>query len=204
MLTKELLAEANSTLKTMPIKGKDYALVADRVKAFRAICPNGTIETEIVSMSGETVVIKATIKDGGTVLATGMGCEKESSSYINKTSYVENCETSAVGRALGFVGIGIDGSICSAEEVANAIKQQNDTKPKRETKPAQDTAQMPEQDATQKPASPMVKGVIEELCKKHKVPLRVWLTQENLDWDTLTAADAGKMLASLKQKFEDK
>ena len=50
--------------------------------------------------------------------------EKESTSYINKTSYIENCETSAVGRALGMAGFGIDTSVASYEEVSNAIAQQ--------------------------------------------------------------------------------
>ena len=57
-----------------------------------------------------------------------MAQEKETSSFINKTSFIENCETSAVGRALGFAGIGIDGSMASAEEVANAIIQQDQQK----------------------------------------------------------------------------
>ena len=48
----------------------------------------------------------------------------KSSSNINKTSYVENCETSAVGRALAILGIGIDTSIASANEVEDAIAQQ--------------------------------------------------------------------------------
>ena len=59
------------------------------------------------------------------VLATGTAYEKESSSFINKTSYIENCETSAVGRALGMCGFGIDVSVASAEEVENAILQQD-------------------------------------------------------------------------------
>ena len=58
------------------------------------------------------------------VLGTGTAYEKESSSYINKTSYIENCETSAVGRALGMAGFGIDTSVASFEEVSNAIAQQ--------------------------------------------------------------------------------
>ena len=54
--------------------------------------------------------------------------EKESTSYINKTSYIENCETSAVGRALGFMGIGIDASMASAEELVNALVGQEEIK----------------------------------------------------------------------------
>ena len=56
--------------------------------------------------------------------ATGIAYERESTSFINKTSYIENCETSCVGRALGMLGIGIDTSIASAEEVENALENQ--------------------------------------------------------------------------------
>ena len=72
-------------------------------------------------------MIQATIKDKeGFVIATGIAEEIKSNSGINKTSYVENCETSAWGRALGNFGIGIDTSIASANEVANAVANQDD------------------------------------------------------------------------------
>lgn len=122
----EDIVKANKELKTIDVKGKNYVQVNDRVNAFRKVCPSGCIETEIVFLDGGVVTMKATVKDeNGTVLGTGFAQEKESSSFINKTSFIENCETSAVGRALGFVGIGIDGSMASAEEVANAIMNQS-------------------------------------------------------------------------------
>lgn len=123
------ILEANKLIKVTDVKGKDYAEVNQRVKAFRFLYPLGSIETEILSLGDGVVVMKATAKDDmGKVLATGTAYEKEDSSFINKTSYIENCETSAVGRCLGFVGLGIDTSIASAEEVANAIHNQNQTK----------------------------------------------------------------------------
>ena len=128
MISKEDLIKVNERLQTLNIKGKDYAPVTERVKAFREICPMGTISTEILSMEDGVVVIKATVSDGDLVIGTGLAYEKETSSYINKTSYIENCETSAVGRALGFCGIGIDASMASAEELANALKQQEEIK----------------------------------------------------------------------------
>lgn len=119
------LKRINEGLKTVDVKGKDYVEVNKRVMAFRELEPNGSITTEIISLENGVVVMKATAISGdGKVLGTGFAYEKESSSYINKTSYIENCETSAVGRALGFCGIGVDSSIASAEEVANAIRQQ--------------------------------------------------------------------------------
>lgn len=133
MITYDQITSVNKQLKTTPIKGKDYVEVNQRVNAFRQLMPNGRIDTNILHLDGGICVIKATVyDDDGNFLASGIAEEKESSSYINKTSYVENCETSAVGRALGFLGIGIDGSICSAEELTNAINNQDNAHPKGE------------------------------------------------------------------------
>lgn len=119
------LKKINEGLQTVDVKGKNYVEVNKRVMAFRELEPNGSILTEIISLENGVVVMKATVSSGeGQVLGTGFAYEKESSSYINKTSYIENCETSAVGRALGFCGIGVATSIASAEEVTNAINQQ--------------------------------------------------------------------------------
>ena len=93
------------------------------------VYPDGRIETEIVALKDGVVVFKASCYDElNQLLATGFAQEKESSSFINKTSYIENCETSAVGRALGFCGFGIDSSIASYEEVENAKKNQTKSK----------------------------------------------------------------------------
>ena len=54
------------------------------------------------------------------MLGTGHAFEKDGSSFINKTSYLENAETSCVGRALGMAGFGIDADVASADEVMNA------------------------------------------------------------------------------------
>lgn len=125
-ITWEKLVKVNKAIKPVDIKGKDYAQVNDRIKAFRELCPNGTITTDIIELANGVVTMKATVYDEeGKILGTGLAQEKESSNYINKTSYIENCETSAVGRALGFAGIGVDGSMCSAEELVNAITNQN-------------------------------------------------------------------------------
>ena len=131
MVTKENLTEVNKRLQTLDVRGKAYVMVNERVKAFRELCPDGSIETEILSLENGIVTMKATVKDEtGKVLGTGLAQEKETNGYINKTSFVENCETSAVGRALGFAGIVVDGSMASAEEVANAILQQETAKKK--------------------------------------------------------------------------
>ena len=125
----EDLVKANAEIKTTSIKGREYAEVNQRIKAFRMLYPNGSISTSIESLENGVVVMKAVVKDEEEhVLGTGYAYEKESSTFINKTSFIENCETSAVGRALGMLGIGIDTSVASYEEVQNAIKQQEDVK----------------------------------------------------------------------------
>ena len=126
-ITYEKIKEASASLKTTSIKGKEYAEVNQRIKVFRMLFPMGCISTEIVSAENGIVVMRANIYDeDGKPLATGTAYEKEGSSNINRTSYIENCETSAVGRALGFLGIGIDTSVATYEEVATAIMQQEE------------------------------------------------------------------------------
>lgn len=125
MYTWEQLVKANGTIKSTPVQGKQYAEVNQRIKAFRSICPNGAIVTDMISNENGVCIFRATIYDGEkNIIGTGTAYEKEGSTFINKTSYIENCETSAVGRALGMCGFGIDTSIASAEEVQNAIQNQ--------------------------------------------------------------------------------
>ena len=124
-MTYEELMKANAEIRTTDIKGKDYAEVNQRIKAFRMLHPNGSIQTMIKSLEDGICVMQAIVSDAdGKILGIGHAYEKENSTFINKTSYIENCETSAVGRALGMCGIGIDTSVASYEEVANAITQQ--------------------------------------------------------------------------------
>ena len=123
------IKKANESINPMNIKGKEYAPVNERVKAFRMVFPGGLIKTELVKYDKELIVIKAQIFSdlvdetsgpNGYLLATGYAEEVRGSSNINRTSALENCETSAVGRALGFAGFGIDTSVASYEEVENA------------------------------------------------------------------------------------
>ena len=111
---------------SIKIHGKDYVLVNERVQEFHKLYPNGSIRTDLVEF-GERFIVKAEVcpyLSDRMRIFTGYAYEMIGSSQINKTSALENCETSAVGRALGMLGIGIDGSIASAEEVQNAVHQQ--------------------------------------------------------------------------------
>lgn len=113
--------------KTTNIKGKAYVEVNERIKYFRESgnYEGWALSTDITHLDENSCVIKATITNNeGYIVATGYAQEDKASSYINKTSYVENCETSAWGRALANLGIGIDTSIASSNEVSMAIAKQ--------------------------------------------------------------------------------
>lgn len=133
-ITYTNIEDVNKTLSSVDIKGKEYVEVNERIKAFRKLYPTGTIQTEMISNVNGVCIFKAIVgyyNDDATILkilGTGTAYEKENSTFINKTSYIENCETSAVGRALGMCGIGIDKSVASADEVVNAINNQSFTK----------------------------------------------------------------------------
>ena len=148
-MTYEDIKRANGSIQTMAIErkdkdgktvSKDYAEVNQRIKAFRMLYPQGFIHTELVSNTDGVCVMRALAgyedEYGKHVLGTGTAYEKESSSYINRTSYIENCETSAVGRALGMLALGIDTSVASYEEVQNAVNNQAKEEPKEEPKKA--------------------------------------------------------------------
>ena len=132
MVEYDQIERVNGLLKKTDIKGKDYIEVNQRIKGFKMLYPEGFIHTQLVSMADGICVMTAEVgyyENGEKrILGTGTAYEKESSTFINKTSYVENCETSAVGRALGMSGIGVDTSVASAEEVTNAINNQEQIK----------------------------------------------------------------------------
>ena len=183
----EDLVRANEKLSTMDIKGKDYVLVNERIKAFRMLYPEGFIHTQILSNENGVCVIRAEVGyyknhtefDDKIILGTGTAYENETSSYINKTSYIENCETSAVGRALGMLGIGIDTSVASAEEVQNAVLNQEPPRPT---------------------IDPQVKKDLELMAEKAGVPMEIILQQAGIkDLTELTPAAAAQMRKALQR-----
>jgi len=120
-------------MKTINIKGKEYVQVNERIGYFHSQKKYDKWGIETIKIKDEVcqtkkdrlVQFRAVIFDENKMIrATGHAEEYMGSSYINKTSFIENCETSAIGRALGLLGIGIDTSVASAEEVSNAIANQ--------------------------------------------------------------------------------
>ena len=127
---------SNAKIKTTNIKGKQYAEVHERIKHFRGNPDYAHLGiktyVETWDTENEQILVKAVVYDMNKdlVIASGLAWESrgDTSSFVNKTSYVENAETSAIGRALACMGIGIEDAYASAFEVANAIAQQDSKK----------------------------------------------------------------------------
>ena len=121
-------------MKTINIHGKQYVPVSERLKYFRENYKDYSLTTDIIEFKEIEingliklmVTMKSIVKDkNGREIANGHAYEILGSTNVNKTSFLENCETSANGRALANLGIMIEDSISSADEVINAIEQQN-------------------------------------------------------------------------------
>lgn len=113
----EQIKKANDEIVTMQLGAKGYATVNERVKAFRKVYPTGSIENKIEEIRDDYIRISTIVRnENGDIIATGTASETKSGK-VNATSMLENCETSSVGRALGFAGFGIDNSIASGEDI---------------------------------------------------------------------------------------
>ena len=120
---------------SVKIHGKDYKTVAERVTEFhKEHKENKSIITEIIQFKDAIVVVKAVIKIGEDVFC-GHAYEEIGSSPINTTSALENCETSAIGRALASAGYA-GSEFASADELVTALGKQGTLKPKPQAAPA--------------------------------------------------------------------
>lgn len=129
----DISTEKNLEKKAVNIQGKKYILVADRIIYFNEHYPNGDIKTELVTHpTSERIVVKATVTpdvNRSERFFTGYSQAIIGQGPINRTAALENAETSAVGRALAMMGVGVIESVASADEVQKAISSRNETTP---------------------------------------------------------------------------
>lgn len=183
-----------SKLKTVNIQGKPYITVNERLKEFRenAKYEGLSLVSEWIKVDESVAICRAVIYKDLQVLATGTAMERAGDSFINKTSHVENAETSAWGRALGNLGIGIDASVATADEVANAVL--NKDKPVRE-KIVTGRTDPPKENCTTEQMKQ-----IESLCKEtntNQAELYKYFSAGLVP----TKLEAQKMIVSLKAKL---
>lgn len=190
-LTKEVIGQMNTQLgavkDSVKMHGKSYIMVKDRISVFRSNLPDWRIITHIHCITEDMCVITADIANpDGEIVATGTAQEFKMGSAINKTSYVENCETSAIGRALANLGLGIDDSYASADEVLQAekIRQLSITK-----------------------INKTDKKLLQTLCEKVGQDLELFFAfaskkqGETVEtWDDITYASYGDLLRNLERK----
>jgi hypothetical protein len=143
-------------LRKTQIKGKDYVDVSERVKAYWKLYPKGRIETEMLFFDHDKgfCVFKATVYDNdGKPKGNGHAHEYQAdkSSMVNRTSYLENCETSAIGRAMAEAGILIEYGMASKQEIdaakekAKQMDKAEKPKPKPEPKPEPEAEFVPDE-----------------------------------------------------------
>lgn len=149
--------------KAIKIQGKDYVLVSSRIVYFNENYPNGYITTALVSEPTDTtVIIKAiVVPDVGVNERhfTGYSQAVIGEGMVNKTSALENAETSAVGRALAMMGIGVIDSVASADEMNKATWNEAKSYPKREA-----SGSSPKSTGV---ASDKQMGLLEKLAERH-------------------------------------
>jgi len=168
-------------LKTIKIQNKDYVLVSERVLYFNEVFKNGSIVSELLPQTDNTqVFIKTKITpncDQPDRYFTGHAQEVVGDGMVNKTSALENAETSAVGRALGLMGIGVIEGIASADEVHKAV-------------------------SASKPASDKQVKFIEEMLHSLNTPIEEYEEQIKTPLHELNSAQASKCIGVLKGRVE--
>lgn len=152
----------------MNIHGNDYITVNQRVQGFWEACPEGRIETKWLVLEKDYAVCQATVSVMDVVVSQGTAMEERTKSGINANSFLECCETSAVGRALGIFGIGSVESIASADEVLHAEALQEEAKQAEAAKKKAAKKEQQQEPAKQEPqtATPKHLRAVGEARKK--------------------------------------
>ena len=191
------------------IHGREYKTVALRVTEFRADHPDWSITTAIVDRSEDSVVMYATVlNDQGRIIGTGYAEESRNASAINKTSALENCETSAIGRALAACGYG-GTEYASANEVQNAVAHQRNAAAKPEPEPDK---RKPEPEPDKRKPTPagdqITKAQLNRLASLAYDPRLKTETQlairDRLKSGQLTRGSAGAIIAKAKAAVSER
>ena len=123
----------------------DYIPVNERIAAFYAKHPEGSLQSEMVELSESRVVMRAYAYRSPTDERPGIGYSSMNipgSTSFTRGSEVENCETSAWGRAIAALGFEVKRGIATAEDVRN--KSDAEQRPARPVAPARTSTTLPD------------------------------------------------------------
>ncbi|HEX7177007.1 MAG TPA: hypothetical protein VF240_17245 [Pyrinomonadaceae bacterium] len=173
----------------------NYVTVAERVAAFYQTYPQGRINTQIIQHDTETgfILMRAEIyrsTDDASPSATGHAFEVRSESYVNKTSYIENAETSSVGRALALLGFEVRRGIASREEMDKTARMQPPERAPVERAPAE------------KPSPSADKAATRAAAPKAEEEPPADINAEILQAAAVLGYDAAKVRKWVNQRFE--
>lgn len=120
---------------------QDYVTVAERIERFYERYPEGRLITHIVEHDAERgfILMRAEVyrnPDDASPAATGHAYELKSEGYVQRTSYIEVCETSSIGRALAMAGFEVKRGIASREEMEKSARISREPAPARDKQPA--------------------------------------------------------------------
>jgi len=177
----------------------DYEEVKDRLPKFFKKYPDGRVITDLISDVNqiETVVFKATLYNEEIELSTGWAFEKAGEGFVNKTSHLENCETSAIGRALA--NITIHGDKRPSKEEMDKVERHTATN-KTTSQQSSSNAQGSKGGSTE----PQQKCIY-AICNGNQIDIKTILSMYNVtDITELTKADASKIIKDLKEHEKNK
>lgn len=155
--------------KAIDLKGKKYVLVSDRVIYFNEKYPNGRIRTKIVKDDDAQYIVRATVTpdvDNKFRTFNGFAQEVIGKGFVNSTSALENAETSAVGRALAMMGIGVIDSIASIDEINKATNRNKTKEEKFEEELENDIKEEKKENPITEEQKGKIKGLLLELGRK--------------------------------------
>ena len=120
---RKLCLDEAKNIPTVDIKGKKYSTVNERLRHLLKYFPETRFNEEVLFHDNERVIVKTELYIGDTIYSVGTAEEYRNSSFINKTSALENCASSSLGRTIA--AFGLSGSeYASAEELVNALNNQ--------------------------------------------------------------------------------
>lgn len=198
---------------------QDYVTVAERIERFYERYPDGRVITHIVEHDSERgfILMRADVyrnPDDTLPAATGHAYELKSEGYVQRTSYIEVCETSCVGRALAMAGFEVRRGIASREEIEKSSRMSQEQQGREQVAPTPAPVKKQDDPAEQGAAADgnatdeqkqQILSLLEDLRpgdRRAQKKLLVELTGKD-SRENLTRAEAVNLITNLKREIAE-